>query len=242
MFSIGQDSRRGPGAHPEAPVVSPPAPRGHPVPVVPPPRRSRPRRTQAERTAETRARLLDAAERTLVEVGYYGTSTPAVCRRARVSHGSLLHHFGTREKLLAATLERLYERRREQVLGAVAAARRSADRVRVLVDRMWAIFDSDDFKVIAELWLAVANEPGLRRRVLPVMQAFDAMIAPLAADLFPAAARRPRSLRAAVGVLFDCMQGMGLAQIAFGRGASRPEHAAAERALLAKFLSSMLSE
>jgi hypothetical protein len=30
--------------------------------------------------------------------GYWGTTTLAVCRRPKVSHGSLLHHFGTREK------------------------------------------------------------------------------------------------------------------------------------------------
>ena len=204
-------------------------------------RTARPRRTQAERSAETQGKLLDAAERALVEVGYYGTSTPEVCKRARVSHGSLLHHFGTREALLAATLERLYARRTEQVLGVLAVAEKSRDRVRALVDQLWAVFDHDDFKVIVELWLATANERGLRRRVLPVMQGFDAALRPTAARLFPHLARRPRTLAAAVGVLFNFMQGMGLARIAFGADSMTPEDLAAERALLTQLLSSVLA-
>lgn len=205
----------------------------------PPPRPAR--RTQAERSAATQARLLDATERALVELGIYGTSTPEVCRRSGVSHGSLLHHFGTRERLLAATLERLYERRRSEVLSAVADAERSRDRLRVLVDRMAAVFDADDFKVILELWLAAANDAGLRRRVFPVMRAFDAGIRPMAARLFPQAARRPRAFAAAVGILFNFMQGMGLARAAWGAEARAPEADAAERELLVTLLTSVLS-
>ncbi|RIK92411.1 MAG: TetR family transcriptional regulator [Proteobacteria bacterium] len=210
------------------------------MPARPP--QPRARRSQAERTAETRGRLLDAAERALIEVGYYGTSTPEVCKRAGVSHGSLLHHFGTREALLAATLERLYERRTAQVLAALEAAGRSRDRVRTLVERMWAIFEAPDFKVVVELWLAVANEPGLRRRVLPVMRAFDAAIQPTAARVLPELARRPRRFRTAVGMLFDLLQGMGLSRVAFGRDAADPAHDAAERALLVRLLASVQDE
>lgn len=50
------------------------------------------RRTQAERSAQTQARLIDATIRCLIERGYSGTTTTAVCERAEVSHGSLLHH------------------------------------------------------------------------------------------------------------------------------------------------------
>ena len=48
---------------------------------------SRPRRTQAERTAETRSKLIEATVECLIDHGYSGTTTLAVCRRAGVSHG-----------------------------------------------------------------------------------------------------------------------------------------------------------
>ena len=50
------------------------------------------RRTQAERTATTRAALLAATVDVLVERGYRATTTQDVARRAGVSYGALLHH------------------------------------------------------------------------------------------------------------------------------------------------------
>src|SRR5437016_5007169 len=45
-----------------------------------------PRRTQAQRRATTRARLLDAAVDCLAEFGYQGTTLPDVARRAGLSN------------------------------------------------------------------------------------------------------------------------------------------------------------
>lgn len=199
------------------------------------------RRTQAERSLETRTRLLDAAEASLIARGYARTSTPEVCRRAGISNGSLLHHFGTRERLLAGTLERLYQRRQAEVVALVEAIEQSDDRVRALVESMWRVFASPDFKVILELWLAAANDAGLRRRVFPVMRGFDATLGPMAARLFPEAARRPQDLSAAVGVLLDFMQGMGLARAAFRHDADGGPGGAAERELLVTLLSPLLT-
>ena len=80
------------------------------------PRPLRPRRTQAERTAETRSKLLDATIECLIEQGYAGTTTLAVCKHAGVSHGSLQHHFGKRDTLLGAALEHVYTRLRDRVV------------------------------------------------------------------------------------------------------------------------------
>lgn len=46
------------------------------------------RRTQEERSQETRARLLDATIESLIDVGYAGTTTTAVCERAGLSRGA----------------------------------------------------------------------------------------------------------------------------------------------------------
>ena len=58
------------------------------------------RRTQAERTASTRAALLAATVDSLVERGYRGTTTSDVARRAGVSYGALLHHYPTKADVL----------------------------------------------------------------------------------------------------------------------------------------------
>jgi AcrR family transcriptional regulator len=63
--------------------------------------------TQAERRANTRQALLDAAAALLIEEGLAGFTTAAVTQRAGLSNGALFGHFPTRLDLLAATLEHL---------------------------------------------------------------------------------------------------------------------------------------
>jgi AcrR family transcriptional regulator len=66
------------------------------------------RRTQAQRTRETRARILDAAVEVLRKKGYAHFRTADVARAAGVSRGAQLHHFKTKEKLVYATMEHVF--------------------------------------------------------------------------------------------------------------------------------------
>jgi AcrR family transcriptional regulator len=59
------------------------------------------RRTQIERSAEMKQRLLDATVRCLAEKGYAATSTQDVVDRAGVSRGALAHHFASKTDLVA---------------------------------------------------------------------------------------------------------------------------------------------
>lgn len=52
-----------------------------------------PRRTQAQRSAEMRERLLDATVACLIEYGYAATTTARVVEKAGVTKGAQLHHF-----------------------------------------------------------------------------------------------------------------------------------------------------
>ena len=181
-------------------------------------RSTRPRRTQAARSAATRARLVEATIRCLVERGYAGTTTVAVCARSGVSHGSLLHHYGTRERLLGAALDAVYERLRSPVIEAIEALPPGSARVEALVDGMAAAFLAPEFKAVVELWLAAANHTDVGWAVWPEAQAFDAAILPLAERLFPEAARRNPDFAAYVSLLFQALQGVGLAKATWPEG------------------------
>ena len=63
------------------------------------------RRTQGQRSAETRARLLDATIDCLVTYGYNGTTTPRVAEMAGVTRGAQVHHFGSKNDLVIAALQ-----------------------------------------------------------------------------------------------------------------------------------------
>jgi len=123
-------------------------------------------RTRSERTADSRALILDAAIACLVEDGYSGASTLAIQARAGVSRGRLLHHFRSREELLVAAASHLASahlaevERRAASLGATVAD--EAERVDRSVELLWATFLEPPFWAAMELWTAARTDPALR--------------------------------------------------------------------------------
>jgi AcrR family transcriptional regulator len=197
---------------------------------------ARRRRTQAERSAETRAKLVEATIGCLVDRGYAGTTTLAVCRRAGVSHGSLLHHFGRREALLGAALEAVHGRLREQVVAGLEALPEGEARSEALVELMWSAFGAPEFKAVLELWLAAKNQPELSWAVWPEARAFDAATPALARRLFPEAAARLPDFDVYVSLLFQALQGMGLANTTLPRDEPGARMRERVRALLTRIL------
>jgi len=206
-----------------------------PMPKAPSP--SPRRRTQAERTAETRSKLIEATIECLIERGYAGTTTLAICEVAGVSHGSLLHHFGKREVMLGAALDAVYTRLRGRVVSQIEALPQGAARVEAMVDLMWTGFGDREFKAVLELWVAAANQPNVSWAVLPEARAFDEAITPLVEQLFPELAERLPDFEVYVNLLFQTLQGMGLAQATLPpTSEGGPDLHAQIRALLTRLL------
>jgi len=128
---------------------------------------ARPQRTQEERTAETRAKLLDATIESILEVGYAQTTTRRVAELAGVSAGAQAYHFPRRVDLVAAAAEHLLERRIEvSRRRAQRIAKPPEQRLPALLDLMWADFASPTFAVVLKLWVAAADEPELYERLV----------------------------------------------------------------------------
>src|SRR3954447_22787886 len=68
-----------------------------------------PTRTQEERKADTRARLIAAAADLFARKGFHATSAEAVASAADRTTGALYDHFGGKEGLLVGLLERWVE-------------------------------------------------------------------------------------------------------------------------------------
>lgn len=77
-----------------------------------------PRRSNEDRTAETRARLLEATVECLNRSGYAGTTVGLVSEVSGITRGGLLHHFPSKAELLIATAEYCLDNTRSASLSA----------------------------------------------------------------------------------------------------------------------------
>jgi AcrR family transcriptional regulator len=147
------------------------------VAAVPSRRRPRPkpRRTNAERTATARRKLIDASLKVLCEVGYAATTTDLVARRANVSRGAMLHHFRTRVDLMAAVAQHVVEEqsrlRRERVESFDAGPQRFFE----AGDISWEIQRQPTTTALLEIMLATRSDRALKKRLAPMVQQLSQM-------------------------------------------------------------------
>src|ERR687894_2211734 len=110
------------------------------------------RRTQAERSAATRAALVAAARRLFAERGYAAVGTPEVVAAAGVTRGALYHQFEGKADLFLAVYEAVEQELTERIGQQVAAAG-ATDPLAALT-------------VGAEAFLDACAEPDVQRIVL----------------------------------------------------------------------------
>jgi AcrR family transcriptional regulator len=123
----------------------------------------RPRRTQAQRRASTRAALLQACVDCLLERGYAGLTTAAVVARAGVSRGAQAHHFGTKAELVMAALRHVSERLGGELVTEPLSAELSPEQSQLaLLEQLWAFHVHRAFPALMELWLAARTDAELR--------------------------------------------------------------------------------
>ena len=127
------------------------------------------RRTQAERSEETRTKLCQAALDAMNEVGYGRFSTEDVALRANVSRGALTHQFPSRNALIIAAFQYLISSWEEDWLVFIEANQRrlSPDEV---TDFLWEkLFQADNYIASLEIMLASRNDDELGNGIREIM-------------------------------------------------------------------------
>ena len=122
-------------------------------------------RTQDERKAETRQRLLQAAGELIAERGVAGASVDALAEAAERTSGAIYAHFGGKEGLLVALLDEW----KDALSVAVRAEFEAASDERERIGSLWQNFVSpppgtgDDWTLLEhELWLYACRNPEVR--------------------------------------------------------------------------------
>jgi AcrR family transcriptional regulator len=173
----------------------------------------RERRTQAERSAATRARLLDATIECLHDLGYARTSTPEIARRAGLSRGAQLHHFPTKAELVTSAVEHLFARRRTEFLRAFRDRPAGQDPVEAAIDILWSMVSGPTFYVWLELAVAARTEMDLREPVGALTQRLTRIIEETFRELFPAPATPNAFYAVAPRFAFSLLDGLALSRV-----------------------------
>jgi TetR/AcrR family transcriptional regulator, repressor for neighboring sulfatase len=81
-----------------------------------------------------RAEILDAAERLMVDVGPDGVRLQDVADAVGVTHSNVLHHFGNKEAIIRALVERSFEAMRAEIVQAIVETDDAGDRLGALFE------------------------------------------------------------------------------------------------------------
>ncbi len=126
------------------------------------------RRTQAERSTETREKACIATLQALTEVGYERISTKLIADRAKVSRGALTHHFPMRNDLLVAAFEYLLNTWETNWPFAAEPALPQLS-IEELIDALWErLFSTTQYMAAMELMLAARMDSDLGQRLREV--------------------------------------------------------------------------
>jgi AcrR family transcriptional regulator len=129
------------------------------------------RRTQEERTAETRAALLNATVSAIHELGYAAVTTAIISERAGVSRGAFLHHFHTRAELMAAVVRMVFDdemMRYEEIVQAP-----EMDRLFEWPRILWSVLSRPAGIAVLEILQAARSDPDLAQMVGPTQKAAE---------------------------------------------------------------------
>lgn len=127
-----------------------------------------PRLTRAERKAETRVALLDAAARVFGRRGFHGASVDQVAEDAGFTKGAVYSNFASKEGLFLALLDRHFERRVREIAELLSSDEDLVTQMREgSRGFVRAILEEKDMSLLMmEFWTyAVRNEP-LREQVV----------------------------------------------------------------------------
>ncbi len=123
---------------------------------------SQPRRTQAERSAQMRKRLLEATLSCLASEGYAGSTVSKIVERAQVSRGAPVHHYPSKAALIEAAAEFMIHRIYAELGRVVLSLPASPHHLEDIILGCWrSVFGKQENAAMLELMLASRHDEEL---------------------------------------------------------------------------------
>jgi AcrR family transcriptional regulator len=116
-------------------------------------------RTHAERSSDTREKVIQAAIRCIAENGYQQATVTRIAELSGVSWGGIQHQFGSKAAIIQAVLDHTLD---EFMMGVQSISTQDDQletRVKVLVEGAWRLVNRPGFLAFLEIVLSHRHEP-----------------------------------------------------------------------------------
>lgn len=134
---------------------------------------ARTRRTQVERSANTRTLLLDATIQTLCDHGYAAATTMLVAEQAGVSRGAMQHQFRTKADLMTFVVKRVYEEELVQYATRSKDMFNSRERLSRFPEIVWDVLSRPSGIAVLEILQGSRSDPDLQEKLAPIQRKIE---------------------------------------------------------------------
>lgn len=118
------------------------------------------RRSQSERSAQTRAKVIEAAMACVTDLGFRGATMTAIAQRAGVTWGAMQHQFGDKDAILDAVLVHSLEAFERDLAAVGNTAPEVAVRVHAFCKTSGQLLRGHSYRAFFEIQLNRGREPG----------------------------------------------------------------------------------
>jgi len=172
------------------------------------------RRTQEERSTETKKRLLEATIDCLNELGYNKSGTVEIARRAGVSRCALMHHFPSKHDLIVATAEYHWNRIAEEVRNLAMTMHGGQLSLDAFIDGIWnKVFLIRGSSATIEMIIAARTDSKLRRELVPMLNRLYSNYDEIWSQFFHNSGVSPERIEMLFDLTIELLRGMTLQRV-----------------------------
>ena len=164
---------------------------------------------QQRKSAQTRVAILEAAIDCLQIHGYARTTTQLIAETAGISRGAMLHHYATKQELIASLIDYVFYRRMEGFLARIDALTES-ERVEqhAGIELYWQSLLTREFAAAMQLGMAGRTDAELREILMPKHRRYDQIERETVLQAFPEWQDKPELYGLAMDFCIAAMEGL----------------------------------
>lgn len=165
---------------------------------------------QQTRSLLTRAKLIEGTLDVIYEVGFKSATTERFAAKAGVSRGAMLHHFPTREDIIAAAMEHLLQSGTEEIRAKVSEVNAGTVSMDDLIDFIWRLYSGRFFYLSLEMVVEARSNALFRMKMVPVLKEFHSALDTIWRSLIGQDAHRARRAVVILNLTVCLLRGMGV--------------------------------